>query len=67
MKKPTKKQLKIIGVVVLIVALIATGVAGTLGYQTFISNTKAQGVSEFKSTSCDSYSDGKLVWLECDL
>ena len=67
MKKPTKNQMKIVGVVVAIVALVAVGVAGTLGYQKFISNVKAQGVQEFKTTGCDEYAKDGQKWLECDV
>jgi len=67
MKKLNKKQYKIIGVFVIVVALVATGVTGTLGYQSFITNTKAQGVSEFKALSCEKYNNDKVSWLECDL
>ena len=66
-KKPSNKQLKVVGVVVGIAALIALGVAGTLSYQNFISNVKAQGVQEFKTTGCDEYAKDGQKWLECDV
>lgn len=67
-KTPTKKQWKNIGIVVAIVALVVAGVAGTLGYQKFISDTKAQGVLEYKSDECTKYmnEDKSAVWLECE-
>lgn len=66
-KKPSKKQLKIVGVVVGIVALIALGVAGTLSYQNFISNVKAQGVSEYQAQACDIYAKDGAKWYGCDI
>lgn len=67
MKRPNKKQMKTVGVVVGIVALVFTGVMATLSYQNFISNVKAQGANEFKTSHCEQYSDKKTTWLECDL
>lgn len=66
-KKPSKKQMTVVGIVVLVVVLIASGVAGTLTYQKFISDTKAQGVTEFKANDCDKYAKDGMTWLECDL
>ncbi len=66
-KKPSKKTMKIVGVVVTVVALVVVGVVGTLQYQKFISDTKAQGVSEFKANDCDKYAKDGMTWLECDL
>ena len=65
-KTPTKKQWKNIGIVVAIVALVVAGVAGTLGYQKFISDTKAQGVAEYKENDCKKFTDKNVTWLECD-
>ena len=66
-KKQAKKYGKIVGVAVAVVALVVLGVAGTLSYQNFINNVKAEGVAEFKINSCDRYANDKgQKWLECD-
>lgn len=66
-KKQAKKYGKAAGVVVTVVALVVIGVAGTLSYQNFINNVKAEGVAEFKINSCDPYANDKgQKWLECD-
>lgn len=65
-KKPSKKQMKIVGTVVLVVALVTAGVAGTLGYQKFIADTKAQGVAEYQINDCNKFTDKNVIWLECD-
>ena len=65
--KPTKKTLKIVGVVVTEVALVVAGVLGTLYVQKTVNDIKAQGVSEFKANDCEQYSKDGLTWLECDL
>lgn len=69
MKKPSKKQMKVVGVVVAVVALVVTGVVGTLSYQNFISSVKEQGASEYRLNECEKFSDkeGKATWLECDV
>ena len=63
MKKLNKKQAKqygkVAGVVVTVVALVVIGVAGTLSYQNFINNVKAEGVAEFKINSCKPYANDK--------
>lgn len=62
---PWKKTLY----VVVAVLLVTLGVAGTLRYQAFINDVKAEGVAEFTLNKCDKYSDkdGNQHWLECDL
>lgn len=66
--KPKKKlYLKELGVVLLTVMLVATGVMGTLRYQKFIEDTKAQGVSEFKEQKCNPFKDEEQKWLECEV
>lgn len=68
----TKRDWKKIGVVTLYVALpvvmVTLGVVGTLKYQSFIDNVKADGVAQYKLTHCDKYTDKKQTtsWLECD-
>ena len=62
-----KTNWSVIGKTVLVVGLVALGVAGTLSYQNFINNVKAEGVAEFKINSCDRYANDKgQKWLECD-
>jgi len=65
-KTPTKKQWKNIGTAVVIVALVVAGVAGTLGFQKFIADTKAQGVAEYQVNECNKFTDKNVTWLECD-
>lgn len=69
MKKPSKKQMKVVGVVVAVVALVVTGVVGTLSYQNFIENTRQAGVREYQAEKCQKYSneDKSAFWLECDV
>ena len=64
-KKQAEKYGKIIGVVAIVVALVVTGVAGTLSYQSFINGVKAEGKAEYQLT-CEKFKDGGTVWLECD-
>jgi hypothetical protein len=69
MKKPNKKQMKKIGVVVLLVALVVAGNLGTLGYQHFINNVKSNGVVEYTTNKCEKFADvaKKTTWLECNV
>lgn len=55
--------------ITLVVGLVLLGVAGTLQYQKFIDDTKAQGVAEYVANECDEYSDkdNKTTWLECEV
>lgn len=54
--------------VVLGIALVVAGVAGTLGYQKYIDNIKAEGVAQYKIDNCQKYTneDKSATWLECD-
>lgn len=51
------------------VALLVSGIVGTLKYQEFINNTKAQGVVEYKLDKCNKFTskDKSQEWLECDV
>lgn len=59
---------KNLGIIVAGLVLFATGIAGTLGYQSFIDSVKAQGVADYQSNRCDRYEneDKSAIWLECD-
>lgn len=63
----TKKAWAVAPYIVVPVVLVTLGVAGTLGYQNYVSNLKAEGVAEYKLT-CDKFTDKdkKVTWLECD-
>ena len=55
--------------ITIVVGLVLLGVAGTLQYQKFIADTKAQGVAEYIARECDKYTDEdkKTTWLECEV
>lgn len=59
---------KTIGAIVAGIVLVIAGISGTLGYQSFINNVKAEGVADYKLNSCDKYmnEDKSATWLECD-
>lgn len=63
----TKKAWAVALYVVLPSVLVALGVAGTLGYQSYVNNLKAEGAAEYKLT-CDKFTDKDkgVTWLECD-
>lgn len=67
-KKDWNKIGKVAGIVATVVVLIASGIAGTLGYQSYVAGIKAQGVEEYKTHECQKYSneDKSMYWLECD-
>lgn len=68
-KKNWKKIGKVTLYIALPIALMTLGVVGTLKYQEFINNTKAEGVAEYKINKCEKFTDEdkKTTWLECDI
>lgn len=68
--KPKRNlHMKEIGIFVAAVALLVSGIVGTLKYQAFIDSVKAEGVSEYRATQCDQFvnEDKSQKWLECDV
>lgn len=61
-----KNKAKKILTVLAMILLVVLGIAGTLSYQRFEQNLKAEGVREYKSSSCKVYTDKDVKWLECD-
>lgn len=55
--------------VIVPVLLVVLGVASTLGYQNYVNDLKAEGVSQYKLDKCEKFTDKKQTstWLECDV
>lgn len=67
-KPPKNFHMKEIALFLLAVALLVSGIVGTLKYQEFINGVKAQGVSEYKANKCSvhSFEDKSATWFECE-
>lgn len=70
-KEPRNFHLKEIGLFLLAIALLVSGIVATLKYQEFISNTKEQGAAEYRLNDCEKFETinkekVKVNWLECD-
>lgn len=68
MKKLNSKQIKTIGIVAGMVALVVSGMVAMVTYQGFINDTKQRGVTEYKTMHCEqfTYEDNSATWLECE-
>lgn len=67
-KQPRNLHLREIGIFLLAVAILFSGIVGTLKYQEFTDHIKAQGVSEYKENKCSvhTFEDESATWLECE-